>query len=303
VDAAVAAAVFDAAKPVLVLVLGVSGAGKNVALGALEDSGLVVVNNLPSALLVDTVRSMLSTYTQPLAIAVNAQQPSFVSDFTNANSALAKEFPSLAIRVLRLDADDATLTRRFAETRRKHPFASDQRTLLEAIAEERTRIRNVTDNAFDIDTSATSAHLLRLRVREFALSLAHTDGNPLLVISSFAYRNGIPPDADLVFDARLLPNPFYAPGLAALTGRDAPVIEFLEQQAETAALAGSILTFLNQTLPGFAKDNRARVHIAVGCTGGQHRSVYIADTLKKSLAQHWRVLRHDREHPRVDASH
>jgi RNase adapter protein RapZ len=301
VTAAVSAV--DAAKPVLVLVLGVSGSGKNVALGALEDSGLVVVNNLPSALLVDTVRSMLATYTQPLAIAVNAQQPGFVNDFAGATSALGKEFPSLAIRVLRLDADDATLTRRFAETRRKHPFASDQRTLMEAIAEERNRIRGVSDNAFDIDTSATSAHLLRLRVREFALSLAHSDGNPLLVISSFAYRNGIPPDADLVFDARLLPNPFYEPGLASLTGHNPPVIEFLEKQPETEKLARSILEFLNQTLPGFARDNRARVHIAVGCTGGQHRSVYIANTLKKSLALHWRVLRHDREQPRTEASH
>lgn len=298
------AAVVDVAHPVLVLVLGVSGAGKNVALGALEDSGFAVVNNLPSELLVPTLRSMLAAYAQPIAIAVNAQQPAFVEDFHAAAKALAREFPALAVRVLRLDADDSTLTRRFAETRRKHPFASDQRTLIEAIAEERARIRSVSlsDRAFDINTSATSAHLLRLRVREYALSLANANDNPLLVISSFAYRSGIPPDADLVFDARLLPNPFYAPGLATLTGRDQPVIDFLAHQAETAQLSAAIIAFLNATLPGFAKDNRVRVHVAVGCTGGQHRSIYIANVLQKAFSDTWRVLRHDREHPLIAAA-
>jgi RNase adapter protein RapZ len=292
---------FDLAHPVLVLVLGVSGSGKNVALGALEDSGFAVVNNLPSTLVVDTVRSMLATYSQPLAIAVNVQQPSFVDDVANAFSTLGREFPALTVRVLRLDADDSTLTRRFAETRRKHPFATDSRTLREAIIEERNRIRSVASDVFDIDTSATSAHLLRLRVREYALSLSHTDGTPLLVISSFAYRNGIPPDADLVFDARVLPNPYYEAGLAALTGRDAPVIEFLERQADTATLVASIATFLQDNLPRFAKDNRARVHIAIGCTGGQHRSIYVANALRAQLVASWRVLRHDREHPGVGA--
>jgi RNase adapter protein RapZ len=292
-------AVVDTEHPILVLALGVSGAGKNVALGALEDSGFAVVNNLPSELLVATMRSMLSTYAQPIAIAVNAQQQTFVSDFKNAAVALAKEFPSLLVKVLRLDADDATLTRRFAETRRKHPFASDHRTLVEAIAEERFRIRSVSDDAFEINTSATSAHLLRLRVREYALSLSHLDGNPLLVISSFAYRNGIPPDADLVFDARILPNPFYSPGLAALTGRDKPVMMFLEDQPETEQLCTSLITFLKATLPNFAKDNRARVHVAVGCTGGQHRSIYVANVLQSAFASTWRVLRHDREHPAI----
>jgi RNase adapter protein RapZ len=293
------ATVVDLEHPTLTLVLGVSGAGKNVALGALEDSGFAVVNNLPSELLVPTLRSMLATYVQPIAIAVNAQQPTFVADFKAASVALAREFPALVVKVLRLDADDATLTRRFAETRRKHPFASDQRTLIEAIAEERSRIRSVSDDAFEINTVATSAHLLRLRVREFALSLSHSDGNPLLVISSFAYRNGIPPDADLVFDARILPNPFYSPGLAALTGRDKPVILFLQNQPETASLCTAIVAFLNATFPGFAKDNRARVHVAVGCTGGQHRSIYVANILQNTFALSWRILRHDREHPAI----
>ncbi|MGL4232729.1 MAG: RNase adapter RapZ [Casimicrobium sp.] len=286
----------------LVLVLGVSGAGKNVALGALEDSGFSVMNNLPATLLVDALQSMLTTPTPQLAISVNAQHAGFTHSFLSAVTELAHRFPELLIRVLRLDADDATLTRRFAETRRKHPFASDQTTLLDAIAEERARIRSVAEDAFDIDTSATSAHVLRLRVREFARSLTQSDGNPLVVVSSFAYRHGIPADADLVFDARILPNPYYVSGLAQLTGRDQGVIDFLETQPETKKLVGAITEYLGQTLAAFAKDNRARVHVAIGCTGGQHRSVYIADTIEKFLGSSWRVLRHDREHPKQDTT-
>jgi RNase adapter protein RapZ len=286
----------------LVLVLGVSGAGKNVALGALEDSGFAVINNLPAALLVDAVRSMHAAHSLRIAISINAQQPEFLDAFASAVKSLATHFPELKLHVLRLDADDVTLTKRFAETRRKHPFAGDRNTLLEAINEERTRIRSVAQNAFEIDTSATSAHVLRLRVREFARSLTQSDGNPLIVVSSFAYRNGIPGDADLVFDARILPNPYYVSGLAALTGRDAPVAEFLDQQPETVRAIAAINQYLSATLPAFANDNRARVHIAIGCTGGQHRSVYIADSIEKHLGSNWRVLRHDREHPKQEAT-
>jgi RNase adapter protein RapZ len=286
----------------LVLVLGVSGAGKNVALGALEDSGFAVINNLPAALLLDAVQSMHTAHSLRIAISINAQQAEFLAGFARAVSALVERFPELKLHVLRLDADDATLTKRFAETRRKHPFASDRNTLLEAINEERARIRSVAQSAFEIDTSATSAHVLRLRVREFARSLNQSDGNPLIVVSSFAYRNGIPGDADLVFDARILPNPYYVSGLAALTGRDAAVVEFLEQQPETACVVGAIAQYLSVTLPAFANDNRARVHIAIGCTGGQHRSVYIADSIEKHLGSAWRVLRHDREHPKQDTA-
>lgn len=284
----------------LVLVLGVSGAGKNVALGALEDSGFTVINNLPASLLVDAVQTVITTQVQQIAISINAQQAGFSHAYMSAVTELQNRFSGLTMRVLRLDADDATLTKRFAETRRKHPFACDQTTLLDAIAEERARIRGVAQEAFEIDTSATSSHVLRLRVREFARSVAQSDGNPLVVVSSFAYRHGIPQDADLVFDARILPNPYYVSGLAALTGRDAQVIGFLETQAETKRLVSAIGDYLAETLPAFAKDNRARVHIAIGCTGGQHRSVYIADTIEKTIGANWRVLRHDREHPKQD---
>jgi RNase adapter protein RapZ len=284
----------------LVLVLGVSGAGKNVALGAFEDSGFAVMNNLPASLLVDAVETVLTSQVHQVAVSVNAQQTDFARQYAASVDALKERFTDLTISVLRLDADNATLTKRFAETRRKHPFASDRTTLLEAISEERARIREVAADAFEIDTSATSAHVLRLRVREFARSLTQSDGSPLVVVSSFAYRQGIPQDADLVFDARILPNPYYVSGLSALTGRDPAVIGFLERQEETMHTIDAIVAYLKATLSAFAKDNRARVHVAIGCTGGQHRSVYIADAIEKHLGGAWRVLRHDREHPKQD---
>lgn len=281
----------------LILALGVSGAGKNVALGALEDVGFAIVNNLPAALLVDTVEAMLATHTQPLGISINAHSPAFVSDFDAGCAAISRVHPDMPLRVIRIDASETTLLRRFAETRRKHPFASDHSTLQEAISEERSRLHAVAAVAFDIDTSATSTHLLRQRVRQFANAIKADAELPLLEISSFAYRQGIPPDADLVFDARILPNPFYEPGLAALTGRDALVVEYLRAQPETNVLVNAITTYIRAALPGFVSDNRARVHVAIGCTGGKHRSVYVADALKTLMATTARVLRHDREHP------
>ena len=281
----------------IILVLGVSGAGKNVALGALEDVGFAIVNNLPAALLFDTVEAMLATHSQSLGISINAHSPDFVTAFNAGVEAIALAHPNIPLRVIRIDASESTLLRRFAETRRRHPFTSDTGTLHDAIAEERGRLLRVAAPAFEIDTSATSTHLLRQRVRRFAAELAGESELPLVEISSFAYRQGIPPDADLVFDARILPNPFYEPGLATLTGRDPPVIEYLRAQAETQVLVSAISNYVRASLPGFATDNRARVHIAIGCTGGKHRSVYVADALKDALADVARVLRHDREHP------
>lgn len=281
----------------IILVLGVSGAGKNVALGALEDVGFAIVNNLPAALLFDTVEAMLATHSQSLGISINAHSPDFVAAFNAGVDAIAQAHPTIPLRVIRIDASESTLLRRFAETRRRHPFTSDTGTLHDAIAEERGRLLRVATPAFEIDTSATSTHLLRQRVRLFAAAMAGNSELPLVEISSFAYRQGIPPDADLVFDARILPNPFYEPGLSALTGRDGPVIEYLRAQPETQVLVNAISSYVRASMPGFATDNRARIHIAIGCTGGKHRSVYVANALKDALADVARVLRHDREHP------
>ena len=164
----------------------------NVALGALEDVGFAIVSNLPVTLLVDTVDAMLATHTQSLGVSVNAHSPILWRILTGV-SRIRTLHPALPLRIVRIDASDQTCSGAFAETRRKHPFASDNTTLAGGIAEERSRLRAVAASAFDIDTSATSTHLLRQRVRQFAAAVAEHAERPLLEISSFAYREGIPP--------------------------------------------------------------------------------------------------------------
>ncbi len=284
-------------RRLIVLVLGVSGAGKNVAVGALEDLGFAVVNNLPCSLLAAAVAALSTRRTQSIAIAVNAQEADFGHEFAAALDQLRATWTEDDLLILRLDAADDVLVSRFAETRRRHPFADDRHTLIEAIREERGRLRQISGRVVDFDTSATSAHALRQRVRALITAVESGLGRPLVAISSFAYRAGIPQDADLVFDARVLPNPHYEPALRPLTGRDAQVAAFLAQQPEARALVDAIAGYVRSQMPGFARDNRARVHVAIGCTGGQHRSIYVADQVAVALAPDHPVSRHDREHP------
>jgi len=284
----------------IVLVLGVSGAGKNVALGALEDFGFATVNNLPCSLLYATVSALWASHARSIAIAVNAQESHFLDHFERALARLREQHGEQRLIVLRLDASDAVLVGRFAETRRRHPFADDQHTLLEAIRDERGRLAALSGRVYDIDTSASSPHALRQRVRSLLAALSERTESPLLIFSTFAYRNGIPQDADLVFDARVLPNPHYEPALRPLTGRDPPVADFLARQPETQSLLDSIITFLRSQLPGFARDNRARIHVAIGCTGGKHRSIYLAERLAEAFAPSHAISRHDREHPAAE---
>jgi UPF0042 nucleotide-binding protein len=286
-----------APRRLIVIVLGVSGAGKNVAVGALEDLGFAVVNNLPCALLVAAVEALSASRRQSIAIAVNAQEPDFVHEFAAALDRLRATWGEDDLLILRLDARDDVLVSRFAETRRRHPFADDRHTLVEAIRDERERLGQVGGRVVDFDTSATSAHALRQRVRALITAVESGFDRPLVAISTFAYRAGIPQDADLVFDARVLPNPHYEPELRPLTGRDAPVAAFLARQPEARALVDAIAGYVRSQMPGFARDNRARVHVAIGCTGGKHRSIYVADQVAAALASDHPVSRHDREHP------
>ncbi|MFN3628559.1 MAG: RNase adapter RapZ [Casimicrobiaceae bacterium] len=286
-------------RRLIVLVLGVSGAGKNVAVGALEDLGFAVVNNLPCGLLVAAVAALSVRRTQSIAIAVNAQEADFGQEFAAALDQLRSTWAEDDLLILRFDAADEVLVSRFAETRRRHPFAGDRHTLVEAIHEERERLRQIGGRVVDFDTSATSAHALRQRVRALISALESGLDRPLIAVSTFAYRAGIPQDADLVFDARVLPNPHYEPELRALTGRDALVVAFLARQPEAQALVDAICGYVRGQMPGFVRDNRARVHVAIGCTGGQHRSIYVADQVAAALAEEYPVSRHDREHPRA----
>ncbi|MCS6995574.1 MAG: RNase adapter RapZ [Casimicrobiaceae bacterium] len=287
----------SAPEPLIVLVVGVSGAGKNVAVGALEDLGCAVINNLPAALLEAAVEKLRASRTQPIAISVNAQDAHFGEVFAAAYARLRARYGERALVLVRLDARDEVLVARFVETRRRHPFADDQHTLLEAIRDERERLRAIEGRVVDIDTSGSSAHALRQRIRALFAALEARSLRPLVAVSTFAYRGGLPQDADLVFDARVLPNPYYEPELRALTGRDAAVVAFLDRQPEARALIEAIVAYLRAQMPGFLADNRVRVHVAIGCTGGQHRSIYVADRVAAALAADFPVSRHDREHP------
>jgi len=189
--------------------------------------------------------------------------------------------------VLFLEASADTLLRRFSETRRSHPLAGAELTLSEAIERERALLAGVAELGHRIDTSGLQPKVLRNWIKEL---LGQGEGTLTLLFESFAFRDGIPLDADWVVDARMLPNPHYQPGLATLTGRDAPVIDFLEREEKVRAFLDDLRDFLGRWLPDVRRDNRNYLTVAIGCTGGRHRSVYLAERLAKSFGADWRVL-------------
>ena len=272
----------------LVLVSGLSGSGKSIALDVLEDSGYYCVDNLPATLLLDVVKFLSDGGQGRIAVSVDARSV--------ALSSLPKHLAALKAlgaetTVLFLEASADTLLRRFSETRRSHPLAGSGSatgfTLAEAIERERTLLAGVSELGHRIDTSGLQPKVLRNWIKDLAGLGA---GSLTLQFESFAFRDGIPLDADWVIDARMLPNPHYQPGLAPLTGRDAPVIAFLEQEEKVRAFLEDLRGFLARWLPEVRSDNRNYLTVAIGCTGGRHRSVYLADRLAKSFAGEWRVL-------------
>jgi UPF0042 nucleotide-binding protein len=268
----------------LVLVSGLSGSGKSIALDVLEDSDYYCVDNLPAALLPDVVKLLSDGGHDRIAVSVDARSV--------AATSLPQHLASLKSQgvdtaVLFLEASAEVLLRRFSETRRSHPLAGSGLTLGEAIARERTLLSGVSELGHRIDTSGVQPKALRNWIRDL---LGLWDGSLSLLFESFAFRDGIPLDADWVVDARMLPNPHYQPDLAPLTGLDAPVIAFLESDAMVRAFLDDLRTFLAKWLPEMRRDNRSYLTVAVGCTGGQHRSVYLAEQLAKSFSADWSVL-------------
>ena len=263
----------------LLLIGGVSGSGKSVALAALEDSGYYTVNNLPLPLLARTAEFLKAAGHRSVAIGLDAKTepglaglPALIAQLREAGS---------TVRFVYFDTRTDTLVKRFSETRRRHPFSSDTRTLTEAIEHERALQADVRPLALVFDTSETSAASLRAWIKGFI----GTDATRLTVLlESFGYKHGVPLDADLVFDVRCLPNPHYEPALAALTGRDADVVAFLEAHQEVERMYEDIHRFVTSWLPHYARDNRNYLTIALGCTGGQHRSVYLVERLRRALA-------------------
>jgi UPF0042 nucleotide-binding protein len=283
----------------MVLITGMSGSGKSVALNALEDAGYYCVDNLPPELLLPFVDLERSHQANRLAIAVDVRSATSLPLLPQQLAALRAQ--SVAVQPLFLDASTDTLVRRYSETRRRHPLsqagavpaAADQRpALVEAIELERRLLADLREQAHVIDTSIIRPAQLQAYVK----SLITTPGGQLtLVFESFSYKRGIPADADFVFDVRMLPNPHYEPALRHQTGRDAAVAEFLQQQPEAMQMLDHIRQFLAHWLVGLARDHRSYVTVAVGCTGGQHRSVFLVEQLAQAFASEWATLTRHRE--------
>jgi UPF0042 nucleotide-binding protein len=272
----------------LVLIGGVSGSGKSVALAALEDSGYNAVGNLPVPLVVPVADHLADSGYSRVAIALDVKSGPGLPGLAEVIATLGSR--GWTVRFLYLDAKSDTLVKRFSETRRRHPFSSDDRTLVEAIEHERDLLADARQLGVAFDTSEMSAAALRFWMKDFV----SVDASKLtLLFESFGFKHGVPLDADLVFDVRCLPNPHYEPALQPLTGRDAPVIEFLENIPEVERMYGDIYHFVASWLPDYARDNRNYLTVAIGCTGGRHRSVYFVERLAQAFSPRYQVqIRH-----------
>lgn len=271
----------------LVLISGLSGSGKSVALNLLEDAGFYCVDNLPVVMLTVLVDMLREEKISKVAVGIDARSGGGIELLPERLQQLAKN--GVRYRFLFLQAGEETLIKRYSESRRRHPLATQNRTLEEAIRHESALLMPLAELGQRIDTSELKANTLRDWVRQFIRG-EPADGLTLL-FQSFGFKHGLPLDADLVFDVRCLPNPFYDPALRPLTGRDAPVIAFLEAAPQVLRMREDIARFVGDWLPSYVRDNRSYLTVAIGCTGGQHRSVYLAETLcRQFTGQAPRVL-------------
>ena len=274
----------------LILITGLSGSGKSVVLNVLEDSGHYYVDNLPARLLPQTLGYLAGAGHPRVAISVElrsaealAELPRQIADFRERGH---------DVRVLFLEAKTDTLIKRFSETRRRHPLSDDRLTLTECIERERALLSGLQDIAARVDTSDLAPSALRGWVKDF-IGVQAT--GLTLLFESFGYKHGIPLDADLVFDVRCLPNPNYDPRLRPLTGRDQAVVDFLSAESRVKKMLDDIARFVADWLPEFRRDNRSYLTVAIGCTGGQHRSVYFAEALAERFRGQAQVLVRHRE--------
>ncbi|HEX7053047.1 MAG TPA: RNase adapter RapZ [Burkholderiales bacterium] len=275
----------------LVLVSGLSGSGKSIALNMLEDAGYYCVDNLPATLLLETADWLAESGHERVAVSIDAR--------SGALPVLPESIERLRgrgvdCRVIFLEANASTLLRRFSETRRRHPLAGSALTLPEAIERERGLLAGIAPLGQRIDTSELQPRVLQNWIRDL---LGIGAGTLTLVFESFSYKDGIPLDADWVLDARMIGNPHYDPQLRPYTGRDAPVIEFLARDDSAQRWLADVRALLGRWLPEIVRENRSYVCVAIGCTGGRHRSVYLAEQLAGAFRRDWRVLvRHRRLH-------
>ena len=278
----------------VILVTGISGSGKSVALHALEDTGYFCVDNLPPELLRDFIRLEHERFTRRVAVAVDVRSAGSLPHLLPLIDELRSE--GVSVRPVFLDANTDALVRRFSETRRPHPLSSvptgsdASRALIEAIELERDLLADLREVSTVIDTSQLRPSLLRGWIRAM---VGARQSELTVVFESFAFKNGVPLDADYVFDVRVLPNPYYIRELRPLSGRDASVASYLERQPEVTTMLQQLEAFLLHWLPSFEDDQRSYLTVAIGCTGGQHRSVYMVEVLARRFqARQATLVRH-----------
>lgn len=274
----------------LFLISGLSGSGKSVALKVLEDSGFYCVDNLPAELLPALMENLHGSGYTRTAVSIDVRSGNSVQQLPRQIDQL--KLRGIDVRLLFLDAQSDTLVKRFSETRRRHPLSDDRLTLPECVQRERELLADISSIGHRIDTSDLRANALQSWIKEF---IRVDRARLTLLFQSFGFKHGIPLDADLVFDVRCLPNPHYDPLLRPLTGCDLPVIEFLENTPAAQKMYTDILTFVADWLPCFTADNRNYLTVAIGCTGGQHRSVYFAEKLARHFRSQQQVLLRHRE--------
>jgi RNase adapter protein RapZ len=266
-----------------IVLTGLSGSGKSQAIRALEDLGYFCVDNLPTTLIPTLAKLSVRAggNIEKVAIVVDVREGGFLSSFPKIFRQLRK-MPRLNPVLIFLEASHATLVRRFSETRRPHPLALD-RSVTEGIRDEKARLNAIRDMADEIvDTSDMTVHELR----HFFMGVSRERSTSRLVVTllSFGYKHGVPVDADLIFDVRCLPNPHFVPALRRRTGRDRAVVEFMERDKGSVAFMNRLEEYLRFVLPYYVEEGKSYLTVAIGCTGGRHRSVMIAERLRKALA-------------------
>ncbi len=264
----------------LTIVSGLSGSGKTVALQALEDIGYYCIDNLPANLLPHFSSSLMKNPDSRAAVGIDIRNRHFLESLADNLESLRQL--GIDFRILYLFADEDTLIKRFSETRRRHPLTDLSTSLIEAIRQEELLLTSLAQSAStEIDTSHLTPHELRSHVRN--LVGARDGSSMMLQVVSFGHKHGSPSDADFVFDVRCLPNPYWEKKLRSLTGVDQEVINFLKSSPTPAAMVDQIYNFLTEWLPSFEAENRSYITIAIGCTGGRHRSVFVAEQLAEKL--------------------
>jgi len=256
------------------LITGISGSGKSVALRAFEDAGYDCVDNLPVTLLESLITTLEGEKSERVAVAIDARRGQSIAELPHILENLRRNHQ---VRIVFLNADTNTLIQRFSETRRRHPLSGKTQqtqaaTLIEAIDEERNLLEPLRNQAHSIDTSNLPAHALRSWIQDL---LKDKPQGLTVIFESFGFKKGLPSEADLVFDVRCLPNPHYDKALRPMSGKDQPVREFLEKIPEVVSMESDIIQFIEKWLPHYIADGRSYLTVAIGCTGGQHRSVYL----------------------------